>query len=79
MTKSPRKNVPDVESELGAAYMLREACMPSKHASHRATALSLIWSFGKGTEMSKIMQNGIFTLFVRVSIATVNMQTDVWT
>ena len=32
MTKSPRKNVPDVGIELGAA------CMPSGHASDRATA-----------------------------------------
>ena len=31
MTKSPRKNVPDVGIELGAA------CMPSGHASDRAT------------------------------------------
>ena len=32
MTKSPRKNVPDVGIELGAA------CMPSEHASDRAAA-----------------------------------------
>ena len=32
MTKSPRKNVPDVGIELWAA------CMPSEHASDRATA-----------------------------------------
>ena len=32
MTKTPRKNVPDVGIELGAA------CMPSEHASDRATA-----------------------------------------
>ena len=32
MTKSPRKNVPDVEIELGAA------CMRSGHASDRVTA-----------------------------------------
>ena len=32
MTKSPRKNVPDVGIELGAT------CMPSEHASDRATA-----------------------------------------
>ena len=32
MTKSPRNNVPDVGIELGAA------CMPSGHASDRATA-----------------------------------------
>ena len=32
MAKSPRKNVPDVGIELGAA------CMPSEHASDRATA-----------------------------------------
>ena len=32
MTKSQRKNVPDVGIELGAA------CMPSEHASDRATA-----------------------------------------
>ena len=32
MTKSPRKNVPDVGIELGAA------CMPSGLASDRATA-----------------------------------------
>ena len=32
MTKSPRKNVPDVGIELGAG------CMPSGHASDRATA-----------------------------------------
>ena len=32
MTKSPRKNVPDVGIELGAA------CMPSELASNRATA-----------------------------------------
>ena len=32
MTKSPRKNVPDVGIELGAA------CMPSEHAFDRATA-----------------------------------------
>ena len=32
MTKSPRKNVPDVGIELGPA------CMPSEHASDRATA-----------------------------------------
>ena len=32
MTKSPRKNVPDVGIELGAA------CMPSEFASDRATA-----------------------------------------
>ena len=32
MTKSPRKNVPDVGIELGAAYM------PSELASDRATA-----------------------------------------
>ena len=31
MTKSPRKNVPDVEIELGPA------CMPGEHASDRAT------------------------------------------
>ena len=31
MTKSPRKNVPDVGIELGAA------CMPSEHASDQAT------------------------------------------
>ena len=35
MTKSPRKNVPDVGIELGAA------CMPSGHASDRATAQCL--------------------------------------
>ena len=35
MTKSPRKNVPDVGFELGAA------CMPSELASDRATALGL--------------------------------------
>ena len=34
MTKSPRKNVPDVGIELKAA------CMPSEHASDRATAPS---------------------------------------
>ena len=34
MTKSPRKNVPDVVIEL------RAACMPSEHASNRATAPS---------------------------------------
>ena len=34
MTKSPRKNVPDVGIELGAA------CMPSELASNRATAPS---------------------------------------
>ena len=33
MTKSPRKNVPDVGIELGAA------CMPNGHASDRAIAL----------------------------------------
>ena len=32
MTKSPRKNVPDMGIELGAA------CMPSEHASDRTTA-----------------------------------------
>ena len=32
MTKSSRKNVPDVGIELGAA------CMPSEHASDRTTA-----------------------------------------
>ena len=32
MTKSPRKNVPDVGFELGAT------CMPSEHASDQATA-----------------------------------------
>ena len=32
MTKSPRKNEPDVGIELGAA------CLPSEHASDRATA-----------------------------------------
>ena len=32
MTKSPRKNVPNVGIEFGAA------CMPSEHASDRATA-----------------------------------------
>ena len=32
MTKSPRKNVPDVGIELGAA------CIPSEHASDQATA-----------------------------------------
>ena len=38
MTKSPRKNVPDVGIELGAA------CMPSGHASDRATAFGhKIW------------------------------------
>ena len=31
MTKFPRKNVPDAEIKLGAAYM------PSKHASDQAT------------------------------------------
>ena len=35
MTKSTRKNVPDVGIELGAA------CMPSEHASDRATILVL--------------------------------------
>ena len=35
MTKSPQKNVPDVGIELGAA------CMPSEHASDRATAPGL--------------------------------------
>ena len=35
MTKSPRKNVPDVGIELGAT------CMPSEHASDRATAPGL--------------------------------------
>ena len=35
MTKSPRKNVPDVGIELGAA------CMPSELASDRATAPGL--------------------------------------
>ena len=35
MTKSPRKNVPDVGIELGAA------CMPSELASDRATAPSI--------------------------------------
>ena len=42
MTKSPRKNVPDVGIGLGAA------CMPSEHASDRATVpgwLLLIWCF----------------------------------
>ena len=29
--------------------------------------------------MSKIMQNGILALFVGVSMATVNMQTDIGT
>ena len=37
MTKSPRKNVPDVGIELGAAYM------PSEHASDRATAPSMFF------------------------------------
>ena len=40
MTKSPRKNVPDVGIELGAA------CMPSGHTSDRATApgwRGLLW------------------------------------
>ena len=32
MTKSPRKNVPEVGIKLGAA------CMPSEQASNRATA-----------------------------------------
>ena len=32
MTKSPRKNVPDVGIELGAV------CIPSEHASDQATA-----------------------------------------
>ena len=36
MTKSPRKNVSDVEMELGAA------CMPSGHASDRATVTALL-------------------------------------
>ena len=35
----------------------------------------LIWSFGKGRKMSKIMQNAIFTLFGGVSMATANTQT----
>ena len=35
MTKSPRKNVPDVGTELGAA------CMPSELASDQATAPGL--------------------------------------
>ena len=35
MTKSPRKNVPDVGIELGAT------CTPSEHASDRATAPDL--------------------------------------
>ena len=39
MTKSPRKNVPDVGIELGAA------CMPSELASDRATAPGYISSF----------------------------------
>ena len=40
MTKSPRKNVPDVGIELKAA------CMPSEHASDRATAPGIrpVWS-----------------------------------
>ena len=39
MTKSPRKNVPDVGIELGAA------CMPSELASNRATAPGfLLWN-----------------------------------
>ena len=39
----------------------------------------LIWSFEKKAEKknSKFMQNSIFTLFVGVSMATVNMQTDI--
>ena len=48
MTKSPRKNVPDVGIELGAT------CMPSRHASDRATAPmpgthGLIWEGNKGS------------------------------
>ena len=42
MTKSPRKNVPDVGIELGAA------CMPSELASDRATApgdLNIVMKF----------------------------------
>ena len=38
-TKSPRKNVPDVGIELGAT------CMPSGHASDRATASTLYMIF----------------------------------
>ena len=41
MTKSPRKNVPDVGIELGAA------CMPSKHASDWATAPGHTWIVGR--------------------------------
>ena len=73
MTKSPRKNLPDVGIELGAA------CMPSGHASDRATApginvsvikhLSLeccyfyiFWSFG--TVRFNKTESAIFKLWM---------------
>ena len=46
MTKSPRKNVPDVGIELGAA------CMPSGHASDRATASGCSSSSSKSSSSS---------------------------
>ena len=41
MTKSPRKNVPDVGIELGAA------CMPSELASDRTTGLKAFFTLNK--------------------------------
>ena len=55
-------------------------------AYKRSLVLVLVWcgieiligSFGNSRTMSKIMKNGIFILFVGVSMATVNIQIRVW-
>ena len=53
MTKSPRKNVPDVGIELGAA------CMPSELTSDRATAPGREEvERGKGREMERGREGG---------------------
>ena len=59
MTKSPRKNVPDVGIELGAA------CMPSGHASDRATAP------GSGEVLNKLKSRG----FRATSLSTYDFST----
>ena len=52
MTKSPRKNVPDVGIELGAA------CMPSGHASDRATAPELQHHWNTGAKENQQLNPG---------------------
>ena len=62
MTKSPRKNVPDVGIELGAA------CMPSELASNRATAPGLtvneVEIYETRSDRKKYMRLGLIELLV---------------